>query len=615
MLLFWCIPFVFSTEIYEGIKTAKLLYALVCHAAIGLWLVYYISKQKRFRLVFPDVLFLAFVAITIMPFISGNAPNGYYKVLSLEMAFVSYLFGRYLAHRHSTFLWVTLMLAGLFQAILGLLQLYGIIASLNKTMQITGTFVNTPMFAMYLGVVFPIAMYFIIDRIDKVDGSVKLPFINRKLQFNTGVHYLAIATATAIMLILPVTMNRASWLMAILGSLIVLLHSKNNIQLSGLFKRKELPQKALKRNKVALSVMVVLVTVACLTGAYLLKKDSADGRLFIYKVATQKAIEKPLFGQGSGSFDAQYNNWQANWFAGHPKAANGREGWLAGNVKFAYNEYLEIFAENGIIGVLLFLSLIVFSLFKVKDKLKETPLLMPYVASFIAILVAAMVTYPFRSTSIFLLFFLLLGILAAHNKPIKTVEYRTKNARAVRSTLILKAPLLVSFLTISVHFTNTARHQYALYWQWDEANMFNKIGDYTLAEDAYSKLYPKLRTNGKFLLEYGKVLQMNKKYGESIKVLEEAKPYISDIYMYTNLGDAYKAIGEYIKAEQAYERSLLMVPHRLYPEYLLANLYLERGDKTKAKEIAQKVLDKEIKVPSQAVDEIKDEMKQLIMDN
>ena len=54
-----------------------------------------------------------------------------------------------------------------------------------------------------------------------------------------------------------------------------------------------------------------------------------------------------------------------------------------------------------------------------------------------------------------------------------------------------------------------------------------------------------------------------------------------------------------------------MIPHRIYPIYLLALLYREMGDMEKARDMARQVIDQEPKVWSPAVEEMKTEMKQL----
>jgi len=55
-----------------------------------------------------------------------------------------------------------------------------------------------------------------------------------------------------------------------------------------------------------------------------------------------------------------------------------------------------------------------------------------------------------------------------------------------------------------------------------------------------------------------------------------------------------------------------MNPVRFYPKYLLAKLYDDTGQKVKAVKVARELLEKEIKVESTAIDEIKAEMQKII---
>ena len=66
------------------------------------------------------------------------------------------------------------------------------------------------------------------------------------------------------------------------------------------------------------------------------------------------------------------------------------------------------------------------------------------------------------------------------------------------------------------------------------------------------------------------------------------------------------------EAEQAYLQAFNMAPARFYPLYLLAKLYDETGQKEKAVEMATKVMEKEVKIESTAVKEVKEEMRKII---
>jgi len=121
-----------------------------------------------------------------------------------------------------------------------------------------------------------------------------------------------------------------------------------------------------------------------------------------------------------------------------------------------------------------------------------------------------------------------------------------------------------------------------------------------------------MKYEGLFLQTYGKSLQMAGEDSLSVIVLERAKLLTSDQVLYTTLGDAYKNTGNYNKAEESYHFASFMQPHTLYPHYLLAKLYSETGQSEKAIDKAKEVINKEAKVESTAVEEIKLEMEQLI---
>ena len=86
----------------------------------------------------------------------------------------------------------------------------------------------------------------------------------------------------------------------------------------------------------------------------------------------------------------------------------------------------------------------------------------------------------------------------------------------------------------------------------------------------------------------------------------------ADPMVYNKLGKNYQALKQYDRAEKAYVQAAHMIPHRIYPLYLLALLYREMGDMEKARDMARQVIDQEPKVWSPAVEEMKKtEMKQL----
>ena len=148
--------------------------------------------------------------------------------------------------------------------------------------------------------------------------------------------------------------------------------------------------------------------------------------------------------------------------------------------------------------------------------------------------------------------------------------------------------------------------------EWRNAYILYQVAAYDACLNDYRKAYSLLRKDGDFLVNYGKALSMAGKHEKAIEILNEAQDYLSNTIVYTALGDSYKALGQYKKAEQAYLHAWYMIPSRFYPKYLLAKLYNETGQQAEAVAIAKELLNKEVKIESTAIEEIKEEMREII---
>ena len=67
------------------------------------------------------------------------------------------------------------------------------------------------------------------------------------------------------------------------------------------------------------------------------------------------------------------------------------------------------------------------------------------------------------------------------------------------------------------------------------------------------------------------------------------------------MGKDAEALKHFGQAEACFKQASYMVPHRLYPIYLLAKMYFESGQSEKGRDMARQVIQKEPKVMSDAV--------------
>ena len=102
-------------------------------------------------------------------------------------------------------------------------------------------------------------------------------------------------------------------------------------------------------------VAIVAILAGCaIAGGYGMKRDSADGRLLMWKVTGKAILGQPLAGTGLGGFPAAYAEAQGEYFA--TGNATDREKRVAGCPEYAFNEYLQIGLEQGIGGLIVFVA-------------------------------------------------------------------------------------------------------------------------------------------------------------------------------------------------------------------------------------------------------------------
>ena len=101
-------------------------------------------------------------------------------------------------------------------------------------------------------------------------------------------------------------------------------------------------------------LLLVSMIGLLIIGSYWLKKDSADGRLLIWRCGLEMVKDAPWTGHGIGSFEAKYMDYQADYFKEY--GSQNRYAMLADNVKQPFNEYLGVLINFGIVGLALLLG-------------------------------------------------------------------------------------------------------------------------------------------------------------------------------------------------------------------------------------------------------------------
>ncbi|HEY9123373.1 MAG TPA: O-antigen ligase family protein, partial [Bacteroidales bacterium] len=652
-MLVLVVPFVYSYDLFNGITSAKQIWfylalsLILFFIAIGFF-IGYLRISLGFNLIDLALLLFCFYCflravttpnvpvINNLKFTNLALCTAFYFVIKRLSSFDS-LIKEGLSYLLFTIVLNVIIVTGLVQAIWGMMQLYGFLPSFNSNFKITGTFFNPAPYAMYLSLVLPMTLGVFLFTMDElkneenesnekneaiditrpeksaknilhyfhslISSLTKFTILKHRRVKTIVVHYLALATLVAILLVLPATMIRAAWLGAFTGSLVVLQLKYQIIQ-----QIKHLLSN--RTRKVLVVAIVVLAGIIISGGLYLLKKDSANGKLLIWEVTLGKIAEKPVFGYGVGSFEAKYNDWQAGYFMQHPKDMAGTKGWVAGNTKYCFSDILEMTSEVGVVGLALFLVfigtagyLIMNEKLKIKNeelnrkRALDRTIFLSFIASFAVLL---FFSFPLYSLPTLILLFVIMALYSARVKHYHVyVPLAPKMQQTIQS--LFAGGCLVSAALLVIYGIG----QYKAYYYWDEGDKLYTTSSYTDACKSFKKIYPEMQYDGLYLQYYGKAEAICGNYQQAITLLERAQRFTSDEVLYTNLGDCYKALQQYQQAEAAYCHAAKMVPHKLYPHYLLAKLYRQQGDTAKAYSKAIEVQNKKGKVESLAETEIK----------
>ena len=482
-----------------------------------------------------------------------------------------------------------LMLLSIMECLIGCLQYYNILPSLNEYFLVTGTFKNPAPLALFLSACYPLSLGIILFSKDTVLRTI------------------SIVNLILTIYVLFLTENRASWMAIFIISFVA-------VQLRFKFLQKLfLIKKSFSLRSFMLAATAFIILFFIVSGIYNYKPGSADSRFLIWKITSSKLSDRIFFGFGYGSFKENYNKWQIEYFQSNPEILNERyfsshsASDIAGYVKMAYNEYLEILIEQGLVGFILFISLIVTALYTGISSLKKTfsPFIISAILSLISILITALVSYPFYSIPTFLIFFILLAIVSneSQDKSIIWVEFVKPGFIKILCAFLLIASVGV----VSVNYQR--RNDYHRYLQAKIAFNRNDLN----AIDLFASLYPNLGANPNYLLDYGRCLLANGKDTAALRTLMKAEKLDSNPTILIMIGNLFKNRKEYSLSEEYYIKADLTTPSTIYPKYLLVKLYILTGQREKSMKMIDKILRAKLKVKNEFSNSIIAEIKALKM--
>ena len=296
-------------------------------------------------------------------------------------------------------------------------------------------------------------------------------------------------------------------------------------------------------------ILFVIFIFSSLFFLYQYRTVSANGRLFIWENTIRMIKEHPLTGVGIGNFKSVFPEYQAIYYQ---CLSDIPEKYYDGNAFFAFNEFLELYAEMGICFpflILLFLGA------WYKSRLFTTCHI--YLYGIGGLLVFSCFSYPFSVFTLFVLFIYLVASLG----------YYTSNVYCLKHFHLIKLSLTILILFVLIFSLNGLNA--AIRWgiMRNEQKFPHEI-------DFYSKYHLFFQNNISFTLHYYNATRENRNASVGLHVLNTAIQRIPLSGWYLLRGSHYQEMKLWDKAEQDFKFLLYLIPTQPEPVYKLAQLYV-----------------------------------------
>lgn len=345
------------------------------------------------------------------------------------------------------------------------------------------------------------------------------------------------------------------------------------------------------RRKVVVTFFAVFLSVFFVC-AYLCKKDSADGRLLVYRCTLSLIARSPWTGHGVTGFKAGYMDEQAAYFRTHPDSAFVP---LADNLRTPLNDYLLWLVDYGLVGMLPLLLLGWHTCVSLRRHPSADRLLAAVVLLSVGIM--ALFSYPMSYT--FVQWAVLTALAWIHRNESPLVKAAPVSGASV--VLLVASGLFLGGL-LCRHIRSER--------QWERALAVAEDKGLEKAVPCYARLLPDMHNHPDFLYNYIVLLNGVGSYKQCDSLLSSYVPrYGSDVCLTLVEADNARHSGDFVRAESCLWKAHYMAPVRFIPLYRLFRLYVARNDSARALGMARMLVEKPVKIPSEEIDWIKDEAK------
>jgi len=533
----------------------------------------------------------------------------------------------YAERQISRILNILLIVGGLF-GIYGIFQYRGIdfsfwIRNIGRQ-QVFGLFGNVNFFAEYLIIPLPIAVSLFFasqNKFKKILLLIAILAMGTSLIVTfTRSSYLGFGASLIFMAILFITLQGKSFIKENKKFFIIILVAMIIITL--LF---VIP------NPLNKSGTVIYKIKSRISVSQLSQSFSISSRISNWKFTTLMIKDNPLLGSGIGTFKYNSLRYQARFL----EQGQNRSIYPYVFATKTHNEYLQLWAELGIVGLGIFIWLII-SYFnyglrfikRVKNRYKQG-IIIGLMGAVVAVLIDGIFGFPLHLPATIVLFWLALALTMVTIKSevdaeeVNTSKKDSKQIFWLKSLLYIIIILLTIFLCVTVSRPFIAR----TYWYYGNKEL-KKNKDVNKAIKMYEEALKWDPYLGEVYYQMGKTLQNRRIYNIALEYFEKAEMYVdhpdlpqdlASVYLkkelfdkaaikfkqaisyqknkesmlplYSQLGSIYFRQKNYKQTEMVLKNALEIDSNFVNSHYGLANVYLQQNRLEEALQELQKVIE------------------------
>ena len=568
--------------VYEFRINQEMILKLFMIIILNLWIIKLLSVKEvtwyRNRINLPIYLYI--ITMTVSLVLDNKKSLGFEDYI----IFISYIIVYFLIVNNidsekefNSFIKI-FFLTSFIISIYAIIQYYGFDLYFNDLKRITSTIGQKNWISNYLAFIFPIIFSF---------------FLLEQTKKNKIIYYLLLSILYTTLMICQ---SRGIWISISITTILAIYI---------IFKFKLL--KIFQENKKWLTLLLVtflIITIIYSTDNPLNKSaitipqralstfdeqdPSINTRLLIWGATLDMIKDKPLFGSGIGTFKMNYLDYQANYLKENPYYIK-----YSGKAAEAHNEYLQIWAELGIIGLGIFLSIIfifyniAIKYFKNEESNRSKIIVFGLLLGITIFLIHSLFTFPLHVPVLGFTFFILLGLTVGYiggfdlnrinKKNVNWVKVNKINQRWIK---IISIILIFGCMIFVINFLVIRPYIAEIYYFKGARYSLDKNYDKALPDFEYAaQLNP---YNGRILHALGTTYYNLDIQDEAQKILQKTKYYFNDRNIYRNLGLSYTQSDNYQEAEKEFRHAIYLDPKFTKAYVDLAYLYAIQKDYDKA---------------------------------